>query len=251
MFERPILIYSDYCIHSTNFINALMKHQELFDNFIRINIDVNPATRQRPKIFYDIQSQLNHKITEIPTIIVDKAEYILTGVDAFKWLDFTTTEVEPEKELIPFNNVEMGSFSDSYSPFGSSDLNDAKEQTFKFVNKPDEKINTPQESNERLSKDDYSKKQKERESFDNIQNNGRDGRNDGGRGGNGQQSYQQNFQPQSIQPQFNPKYQQGAFSEKQKDIDSKLQQMILDRQNGGNVQQYEGQSIDFKSGKIN
>jgi hypothetical protein len=28
MFERPILFYSDYCIHSTNFLNALMKHPD-------------------------------------------------------------------------------------------------------------------------------------------------------------------------------------------------------------------------------
>ena len=40
MFDRPILIYSDYCMHSTNFLNTLAKNPELFNAFIRIQIRV-------------------------------------------------------------------------------------------------------------------------------------------------------------------------------------------------------------------
>ena len=96
MFERPILIYSNYCIHSTNFINELMKNSEMFENFIRINIDVDPNTRSRPSIFYEIQEKLNYKISEIPTIIVDNAEYILTGVNAFEWLEYNLNKKEQD-----------------------------------------------------------------------------------------------------------------------------------------------------------
>jgi hypothetical protein len=182
MFERPILIYSDYCIHSTNFINGLMKNPEIFDIFIRVNIDIDPNTRQRPEAFYQIQNVLQHKIAEVPTIIIDNGNGILSGVEAFQWLEYQLNR-ETAEELTPFNPVEMGSFSDSYSTYGSDNPNDAREQTFKFINKPDQKINTPQEDSNSVSQDAYSKKQQERENFDNIQGNGNG--NGKGMGGNG------------------------------------------------------------------
>jgi len=170
MFDRPILFYSEYCIHSKNFLNALMKHQELFDLFIRINIDVDITTKQRPNVFYNIQRELGIKIKEIPTIITPGPENILTGADAFDWLDFQTKSLSKES-VEGFNCIEMGSFSDSYSTYGSSDLNDAKQQTFKFIGKNDDKIETPPETASSISKDDYSRKQQERETFDNVHYN--------------------------------------------------------------------------------
>lgn len=169
MFDRPVLIYSDYCIHSTNFINGLMKHPEVYEVFIRVNIDVDPTTRQRPEVFYQIQNVLQYKIQEVPTVILPNAEHILTGAEAFKWLEYQLSEQNRSVELTPFNPVEMGSFSDSYSTYGSNNTTeDAKEQTFKFINKPDEPINTPKEDSSIVSKDAYSKKQQERECFDNT-----------------------------------------------------------------------------------
>lgn len=169
MFDRPILIYSDYCIHSTNFINGLMKHPDIYEMFIRVNIDIDPNTRQRPDIFYQIQNLLQYKIQEVPTVILPNAEYILTGADAFKWLEYQLASQDQSAELTPFNPIEMGSFSDMYSTYGSDGKNDdAKEQTFKFINKPDQPINTPKEDDTIVSKDAFSKKQQERECFDNT-----------------------------------------------------------------------------------
>lgn len=241
MFERPILIYSDYCIHSTNFINELMKNQEMFESFIRLNIDVDPNTRSRPAIFYEIQQKLTHKISEIPTIIVENAEYILTGANAFEWLEYHLNKKEQEKELEAFNPIEMGSFSDSYSSYGSNDLNAAKEQSFKFLDKLDEKINTPQELASNVSKDEYSNKQKERESFDNIYNKKPNIQNQ-------QFQRQQEHQP----PRFDPKYLHGTMTEKQKDFDSKLQQMVLDRERfeTSKKPKLNPNFIDFKTGNI-
>ena len=207
MFERPILLFSDYCIHSTNFINVLMKHPEIYEEFIRVNIDVNPSTKKRADIFYTVQEQLQHKITEVPTIVINKGEYVLAGAEAFKWLEHMTQKEELENELTPFNPIEMGSFSDSYSPYGSKvGLHDAKEQSFKFINRPDEKINTPDESTS-ISKDDYSQKQKERETFDNVNSN-----------------TQRPFQKRSIQHDNMTK------NEKERDFESRLQQMLSERE---------------------
>ena len=229
MFDRPILFYSEYCIHSKNFLNALMKHQELFDLFIRINIDVDITTKQRPNVFYNIQRELGIKIKEIPTIITPGPENILTGADAFDWLDFQTKSLSKES-VEGFNCIEMGSFSDSYSTYGSSDLNDAKQQTFKFIGKNDDKIETPPETASSISKDDYSRKQQERETFDNVHYNTKQ---------NTKQNTQQTgggFNPkQTGSPSQNGGG--GNVSDKQKDFDYKLQQMLMERENSGNVSQ--------------
>lgn len=241
MFDRPILFYSNYCIHSTNYINALVKHPEIFESFIRINIDIDPETKSRPAAFYEIQSMLNCKIAEIPTIVVSNGEYVLTGVEAFKWLEHQISSTEENKELIPFNPIEMGSFSDSYASYGSNDLNDAKEQTFKFIGKEEEKINTPQETSGNVSKDDLANKQHERESFTNMP----------------QQKLKKMVSPQQIQQQqfnqqqFNQRQRAGKLSNKQKDFDQRLQQMIMDRESlDPPTQKINANMIDFQSGNI-
>lgn len=195
-----------------------MKHLEIYESFIRVNIDVDPETKRRPQAFYEVQSVLNIKISEIPTIIVDKGQYVLTGKEAFKWLKHQVEQIEAERELTPFNPIEMGSFSDSYSNYGSNDINDATQQSFKFLNKQDDRINTPQETSDKVSKDEYTRRQSERENFINVV-----------------PQTQKNLTPQQIQQkQFNKSYtsnKRGAkMSEKQKDFDQKYQQMLMERE---------------------
>jgi hypothetical protein len=134
MFEKPIVIYSDYCTYSKNFIKTLIKYPDLYNSFIRMNIDVEPNTKKRPKAFYQIQEVLNIKITKVPTLITPNAQYVLSDVDAFKWLEYQVKLLnDTSGELQPFNPNEMTSFSDNYSSFGSTNLCDAKEQSFKFL----------------------------------------------------------------------------------------------------------------------
>jgi hypothetical protein len=194
-----------------------MKHHELFDAFIRINIDADKSTKKRPSIFYDIQRELNIKILEVPTIITPGPEYVLPGADAFDWLEQITAK--KETSLQGFNPIEMGSFSDSYSTYGSSDLYDAREQSFKFIGKADEKIETPPETSS-VSKDDYARKQQERETFDNVNSKPKFGSN------------KESFNPM-INNQSNFPNPRGNISEKQKDFDSKFQQMMAERENFG------------------
>lgn len=140
--DRPFLVYSDYCIHSKNFLQMLMKYPDIYNSFIRMNIDVNPQTKQRPVNFYKLQEQLNRKIVRVPTIVVtnkDNQILLLSDTDAFKWLDFQVNLKKQENEggIKGFNLHEMGSFSDGYSSFDqnntkSTDINNATEQNFKF-----------------------------------------------------------------------------------------------------------------------
>lgn len=134
MFEKPIIIYSDYCVYSKNFLQTLMKYPDLFNSFIRMNIDVDPNTKKRPKTFYQIQEVLDIKITKVPTLITPNAQHILSDVNAFKWLEYQVKLLsDTSGELQPFNPNEMVSFSDNYANFGSTNLCDAKEQSFKFL----------------------------------------------------------------------------------------------------------------------
>jgi hypothetical protein len=140
-FDRPILIYSDFCIHSKNYLQMLMKQPDIYNTFIRMNIDVDPRTNQRPSIFYKIQQQLNKKIVRVPTIIIKNNTsneiLLLSDKDAFKWLDFQINSNKENGSIEGFNINEMGSFSDGYSKFNengneSTHINDANEQSFKF-----------------------------------------------------------------------------------------------------------------------
>jgi hypothetical protein len=210
IFDNPVLFYSEYCVHSTNFIKILMKHPDAYNTITRICIDVEPQTKKRPKIFYDIQSELDIKVIEVPSIITPGPEYLLAGSDAFDWLEsYLKDQTKQDEVLEGFNPIEMGSFSDSYSTYGSSDLYDAKEQTFKFISKPDEKIETPPETSN-VSKDDYARKQHERETFDNVAPPNYKGKNNG-------------FASMK----------KSDVSEKQKDIDKRYQQMMAEREQFG------------------
>lgn len=237
MFDKPILFYSEYCIHSTNLLNALMKTPELYNIFVRINIDNDISTKRRPDIFYNIQRELNIKIVEVPTIITPGPEYVLAGADAFDWIEqqIQSYKGNSNESIQGFNSIEMGSFSDSYSTYGSTDLYDAKEQTFKFIGKQDDKIETPPETAS-VSKGDFEKKYQERETFDNIHYNTKSNKNTTRQPNFQQQNSQPNFQQQNFQQQnFQPNFQQQNFngksnvSEKQKDLDSKYHQLLAER----------------------
>ena len=243
MFDKPILFYSDYCIHSTNLLNTLMKTPELYNVFVRINIDTDISTKKRPDVFYNIQRELNIKIVEVPTIITPGPEYVLAGANAFDWLEEQIQSQKGEDDIKGFNSIEMGSFSDSYSTYGSTDLYDAKEQTFKFIGKQDDRIETPPETAS-VSKGDFEKKYQERESFDNVHYNTKSNKNTTKQPNFQQQNSQPNFQQQNSQPNFQkqnsqPNFQQQTFgnngksnvSEKQKDLDSKYHQMLAERGN--------------------
>lgn len=163
MFERPILIYSNYCNYSKLFITHLSKFPELYDTFIRINIDVDPQTKQRTPVFYEIQEILKYKISDVPTIIIQNGEFVLSGKEAFNWLEYQLNEFNRQLEesnqeqyteevpesLEAFNPLEMGSFSDGYAGLDDSV---PKSQSFQFLHQPIQMIKTPEETNENFDK---------------------------------------------------------------------------------------------------
>lgn len=279
-FERPILIYSDFCLYSNKFLEILIKHSDVYKECIRLNIDVEPDTKRRPRVFYQLQQELSKKagkqinISRVPTIITKNAEYILSDKEAFKWLDFEIKS-KSKKSIEGYNTNEMSSFSDGYAQFGSTHINDAKEQNFKFFNngklKDDNYLNCnvkfdkqqfangfldnlQESSNDRL---DFNSKQVEREQMDASysKNRGNLGRMELPQKTNQQKitnndyesikNMRQGINNSSI-PNQNIDWQNPNFglsgelsnsninfssnSEKQKEMDDRLQRLILERQ---------------------
>lgn len=147
--QHPIFLYSAFCQYCKQFAEVL--NDNGIDNLFRfVSIDVDPETGSRPEVFYAIQSSLQTKITEVPTVILDEGQYVLSGEEAFKWLQFTIenkNNVGPSQpqQLHAYNPLEMGSFSDPYANIDCESIHDAKLQSFKFINKEDERIVTPLE----------------------------------------------------------------------------------------------------------
>jgi len=54
MFERPILIFSEFCDYSVQFFNILKEHEQIFKHFEFLNLDPDTETGQRPQLFYVI-----------------------------------------------------------------------------------------------------------------------------------------------------------------------------------------------------
>jgi hypothetical protein len=223
MFENPIFIYSEYCNYSSQFNQALEKYPELFQSFIRVSVDVDPRTQQRSPEFYDIQYALGQAIKEVPTIIIKQGEYVLSGQEAFKWLEHTINE-NTDKELEGFNPNEMGSFSDSYASVGAQGLHDATEQTFKFIRKPDEKIKTPPEAGGATT-DDYDQKQRRR-----------------------QETNMKRLAPE-VDFSKDKMFKGEVASPKQKDIDARLQELIAERE-GAQTAPKQRKNVNFSSGEF-
>lgn len=266
MFERPILVYSNYCNHSQNFLQVLMKHPDIFESFIRMNIDVDPKTKQRPTVFYQVQQTINQKISRVPTIIItdtNKQLYVLSDKEAFKWLDYEIKSKQDDS-LQPYNPNEMTSFSDNYSKVGSTHLNDATEQNFKFFQDgklpSDNNFTSLQEKDTNQynqSDNDYTNKQTEREQFDTSrqQQFGNLGRMEPSKEQfsnqpkvndseynmrlNAYNTQSQNQQPTptidftsrnfGLSAEIAPRQNVTRESEKQKELDMRLQQLMDDR----------------------
>lgn len=264
MTDKPILIYSDHCEFSQNFIKILVQYPDLFNSFIRVNIDIQPNTKSRPKVFYQLQESLNTKITKVPTVITVNGK-ILSDKDAFKWLENTIKEITQHQ----LSGFEISSLSDNYSEFGSTDICDSKSKNYGIFDKEgidDNYLKTskgwdPSQNGktngflnelEKMSDSDFTTKQSERLSFDtNRQQNQQQNyqpqqQNQQPQQQNQQPHQQQNYQPQNQQRKnvdfTNPNFGMGGqlnqslnISQKQKDTDSRLEKLMLEREETNNI----------------
>ena len=187
LFEKNILIFSNYCIHSKNFIEMLEKHPNVYTNFKKLCVDVDKYTNKRNPLFYEIQRLLQKRITDVPTVIIENGEYVLSGKQAFMYLINLVEPPQQKNSISGFNKDEMNNFSDKYTLFdesgsnqkgfnedkyNSTTIHDASHQNYKFLNENSDKIFTPpEEESHKYATTDYNKIISEREQIDNQMQN--------------------------------------------------------------------------------
>lgn len=160
---QPILVYSNYCKYSAQFINLLQTNENLLNLFVPLSIDPN-KNGKRPEEFYSLQNylqSLGSGISKVPSILLpsnDGSLIFLEGNDAFKWLESkvvsngsnsngsnsngnSNIEQFENKEVSGINPNEMMSFSDSYAPLNSQ-LHEGSSQSFQFIDKGFQQIQT-------------------------------------------------------------------------------------------------------------
>lgn len=286
LLKKPILFYSSFCKHSSVFMEGLKKHPMLFKNFVKVPIDPNPQTKQRPKLFYDLQVVLKQRIKSVPTIIVEEGQYVLTDKEAFKWLEFN---LQKDRETIKgFSLAEMNAFSDKYADFGSSPISNmmddqhVQHQNFHFLNEQIDHIMTPAEGDPKYERNPNAIKQ-ERGQMDTLISDKQkrmgklDFSEDYSRGGittdnvnqiESQRGYEGG--PPQIKktaidftnPNIGYAGQAGGSvnktgqvfqTQKLQEMDSKLEQMRLERESFGTAPSNQSASnvkVDFQSGQI-
>ena len=177
--KRPVLLYSNYCRNCSNYLTLLQNNPDLFEHFIRICIDVDNVSRKRPNVYYELQNYLNYKFENVPTIIINNGNNILSGSNAFKWLEnisqdnFSQDNISQDNISINdmgFNLNEMGRFSDSYADLSASSVLSEQQQyaTQQTFMKCGENfcIQTPQENGESMI--DLKQKEQDRKQLDNM-----------------------------------------------------------------------------------
>jgi len=132
--NQYILFYNDNCLNSKEFLNILVKNQELYKKFKKIY-----TTKDGPKLPF---------LRVVPTIVVPNVNKPLEGSNVFKWLEQQSQKRQNEQteEITPYLPGEMSDFGgNAYSYLGMDDRSQPMENNFTFLNKGFQKIDTPAE----------------------------------------------------------------------------------------------------------
>lgn len=110
MFKSPIFVCSSLCQHCVELADIMNTSPKKFTNVIILNIGIDSVTKKRPRAYYDLQNILEWKITSVPTIVTENAESVLSGIDAFNWVN----------KQLQDKYVDSYSSGDGYSRAGDS-----------------------------------------------------------------------------------------------------------------------------------
>ena len=113
--NKYILFYSEQCHFSKEFLQTLYKYKDLYQKFIKVNVD-------------DKRIKLPPYIREVPTIIVPNSNGkndLHVGGKAFSWLNgLNQNEKRNDAGTIEdYDPSAMSGFSDGYSLLGDAENN--------------------------------------------------------------------------------------------------------------------------------
>jgi hypothetical protein len=102
MTENPILLYSTDCKYSNSFLDLLHENKTLYNSFIKVNINKNKKTNERSRIYINLIKEFPQYIKSVPCIVLNNKTVILSGNEAFAWLNYTLDNLEqPPQGLQP------------------------------------------------------------------------------------------------------------------------------------------------------
>jgi hypothetical protein len=130
--NQYIIYYSNYCINSKELMNILCK-SPLYKQFVKINVS-------------ERGTRIPSFLKSVPTILVPKVNRPLVGEETFQWLEQQTEQrINTNNGITPYSS-EMGfGFTETYSYLDVKDVDQPMEHTYVFLNKGDQKIETPPE----------------------------------------------------------------------------------------------------------
>ena len=125
-----LFFYSDKCIHCKEFLQLLLRDQQLYKKFIKINIENDNI-------------KIPSHITSVPSIIVplNGSASVLVGSKAFAWYQSIHKKTITNKSIQDWDPMTMSGYSDGYSYL---DKGPTMEKNFAFLGSS-EKIYTPKE----------------------------------------------------------------------------------------------------------
>jgi hypothetical protein len=94
MTENPILLYSTDCKYSNSFLDSLHENKTLYNSFIKVNINKNKRTNKRSQIYTNLVKEFPEYIKSVPCIVLNNKTVILSGNEAFAWLNYTLDNLE-------------------------------------------------------------------------------------------------------------------------------------------------------------
>lgn len=101
MTDNPILLYSTDCKYSNDFLDLLSENDTLYNSFIKININKNKRTNKRSPIYLNLKEEFPEYIKSVPCIVLNNKTVILSGNEAFSWLNYTLDNLEKPDTLHP------------------------------------------------------------------------------------------------------------------------------------------------------
>lgn len=130
MFKSPIILCSSLCKHSLEFVKKMKDNSEKFENVIILKIDVDNVTNKRPQAYYDIQNILEWKIKSVPSVVVNEGKSILSGGNAFIWLEEIITKVQEYNPSNMMVNEEFSNIGDSGSILSEQEMKRLSNMSF-------------------------------------------------------------------------------------------------------------------------
>lgn len=137
-----VLFYSDKCLHSKELINLLYKNQDIYNKFVKINIDIT-------------KMKIPPYIKSVPSAIIpiNGQPKLLVGVQIFEWYNSINKQMVQKQDISDWDPSSMTGYSDNFSYL--SNASEPSEKNYLYLNNENSgRIYTPEDNGNNSKKTD-------------------------------------------------------------------------------------------------